>query len=200
MKVLELFAGNGDITKYLKDKGIDAVSLDIDKSKHPDICKDAYSLDDEWLKQFDFIWLSPDCTTYSLASHGRHRIKGGVPVSDYAKECDEKNTKLFQQLKRIGVPFICETQEGHFRNMPFVQDLAGITIYYSTYGTTYTKPTDLFSNCIPLLLQFDQTITRGTKHLDYCVGYGDFLGRCKMPIKLIKNIYSVVKLMEELEK
>lgn len=199
MRVLELFAGNGDITKYLQSKGIEAVSLDYDEKKNPMICHDAYSLSDEFLKSFDFIWLSPDCTTYSLASHGKHRLKGGVPVSDYAKECDEKNTKLFQQLKRIDVPFICENPRGHFRNMPFVSHLARITIYYSTYGTEYTKPTDLFTNCASLLLFFNQTITNGTKHLDYCVGYGDFLGRCKMPTKLIEDIHNAISYLEDIK-
>ena len=112
MRVLELFAGNGDITKYLQSKGIEAVSLDYDEKKNPMICHDAYSLSDEFLKSFDFIWLSPDCTTYSLASHGKHRLKGGVPVSDYAKECDEKTLNFSSNYKELMFHLFVKIQEG----------------------------------------------------------------------------------------
>lgn len=188
MKVVELFSGNADITHALIKKGIDCVSVDYDINKKPMLCCDVYTLPDIFLKQFSFIWLSPDCTTYSLASHGIHRKRGGVAVSDYAKECDINNNALFEQLKRLNIPFIAENPRGHFRHMSFVNGLYRKTIYFSTYGTEYTKPTDLFSNRSELLEVFNTEHVKGTKHLDYCVGYQDFLGRCKMPSRLIDDI------------
>ena len=161
MKVIELFSGNADITKYLRTKGIYCVSVDYDIKKKPDICIDIYTLAKENLQDAQFIWLSPDCTTYSFASHGLHRIKGGVPVSQYAVECDINNRHLFEMLKELDIPFICENPRCHFRNMPFVQGLYRTTIYYSTYGMPYTKPTDLFSNRKELLEPFNTTYVRG---------------------------------------
>lgn len=188
MKLLELFSGNGDITKAICKKGYYCISVDYDESKHPDIVADVYELDENWLKQFDFIWLSPDCTTYSFASHGIHRIKGGIPVSDYAKQCDINNEKLVNLLLKLNIPFIIENPRAHLRHMGFMQSLKRITVTYATYGASYTKPTDLFSN-VDISSFFNTSYNRGTIHLDYAItNYKDFLGRCKIPERLIDDI------------
>ena len=193
MKVLELFSGNADITKAFKKAGIECVSVDYDSNKNPDIVADVYSLKPDFFKQFDFIWLSPDCTTYSFASHGKHRRSGGIPVSDYARECDTHNILLFNLLRSLNIPFICENPRCHFRHMQFIKDFNRITIYYSTYGTPYNKPTDLFSNREELLKVFNTKYTKAIIHLDYVKKYDDFLGRCKMPEGLIEDIIKSVK-------
>lgn len=162
--VVELFSGNGDITKALNEANIKCISVDYDESKDANIHADVYKLDKTFFKQFDFIWLSPDCTTYSFASHGIHRIKGGIAVSDYAKLCDTNNMQLFKLLKELDIPFICENPRCHFRNMPFVKGLYRTTVYYSTYGMSYTKPTDLFSNRKELLKLFNTK-----KHVDQSI-------------------------------
>jgi len=193
MKILELFSGNGDITSYLNEHGIECVSVDYDEKKNASIHADVYKLSEEFFKEFDFIWLSPDCTTYSFASHGKHRKKGQIPVTEYARECDHNNENLFKLLKKLDIPFICENPRCHFRHMNFVNGLYRITIYYSTYGLPYTKPTDLFSNRKELLNVFNTDYKRGSIHLDYVKQYSDFLGRCKMPNKLIEDIYKTIK-------
>lgn len=198
MKVIELFSGNGDITQALKENNISCTSVDYDIKKKADLHIDVYQLTKEDLQGYDFIWLSPDCTTYSFASHGLHRRKGGIPVSSYAKECDENNSKLFKLLEELNIPFIAENPRCHFRNMSFTKNLYRITIYYSTYGAEYTKPTDLFTNRKELLKFFDTRYIRGSRHLDYCVGYENFLGRCLMPQRLIKDIVKAVKSIGEI--
>lgn len=50
MKVYELFSGNGDITKALKENNINAFSIDYDSKKNPDICKDVYTMTKEDFK------------------------------------------------------------------------------------------------------------------------------------------------------
>ena len=193
-RVIELFSGNADITKALIDKGIDCVSLDYDINKHPMICADVYNLTNGFLSEFAFIWLSPDCTTYSLAGRGIHRTKGSVAVSDYAKECDRNNNELFSRLRILDIPFIAENPRGHMRHMPFVQDLARTTVYYSTYGAEFSpKPTDLFSNRPEILKVFNTERTKTTKRLDH-ISYSDFLGRCKMPPRLIDDICKAVEI------
>lgn len=194
MKVIELFSGNADITKALINKGINCVSVDYDINKRPMICADVYKLDNDFLRQFSFIWLSPDCTTYSLAGRGLHRTKGGVPVSDYAKDCDRNNSKLFSRLRMLDIPFIAENPRAHMRHMPFVQDLARTTVYYSTYGAEFSpKPTDLFSNRPEILEVFNIKRTKTAKRLDH-ISYNNFLGRCKMLPKLIDDICKAVEI------
>lgn len=191
-KAIELFSGNADITKALNKAGIETISVDYDPNKNPDIVNDVYKLSPEFLKNYSFIWASPDCTTYSLASHGRHRIKGGVPVSQYAKYCDRHNEELVHTLIELNIPFIIENPRAHLRNMPFMQSLFRCTIYYSQYGTPYAKPTDLFSNR-PIAQYFDTRPKTTGVHLDYCASYKDFLGRCKMPEALIVDIVKAIK-------
>ena len=118
-------------------------------------------------------------------------------MSEYAKECDANNEKLFSLLNELNIPFICENPRCHFRHMPFVKGLHRTTIYYSTYGAEYAKPTDLFSNREELLNFFDTRYIRGKRQMDWVVYYDDFLGRCKMPEKLIEDIVRAVKGLEE---
>ena len=191
-KVVELFSGNADITKALVAAGVDAVSVDYDAEKKPDIVADVYELTPEFLKGFSFIWASPDCTTYSLASHGKHRKSGGVPVSDYAKQCDENNARFVELLIKLDIPFIIENPRGHLRNMPFMQPLFHCCVYYAQYGAPYSKPTDFFSNS-PISHLFDTRKKTTGLHLDYCKSYRDFLGRCKIPEALIADIVAAIK-------
>lgn len=192
MKVIELFSGNADITKALVKEGIEAVSLDYDQTKNPDIVADVYKLQPDFLKRYSFIWASPDCTTYSLASHGKHRKSGGVPVSDYALECDNNNARFVRMLLELGIPFIIENPRGHLRNMPFMKGLYRCCVYYAQYGAPYAKPTDLFSNR-PIEHLFDTRRKTTGIHLDYCKSYDDFLGRCKIPDRLIADIVKAIK-------
>ena len=127
MKAIELFSGNGDITTALKQNHVECYSIDYDIKKKADYHANVYELSKDFLKQFNFIWLSPDCTTYSFASHGLHRRKGGIPVSEYAKECDANNEKLFSLLNELNIPFICENPRCHFRHMPFVKGESHVT-------------------------------------------------------------------------
>ena len=196
-RVLELFSGNGDITKRLNDnyENISCYSVDYNPNYKAEYCEDVYKLKKYFLKTFDFIWLSPDCTTYSYASHGLHRRKGGVPVSDYAKECDENNRALIKKLIELDIPFIMENPRAHMRNMDFTKGLYRTTVYFSTYGAPYAKPTDLFSNR-DLKGFFNEKVTNTGKHLDYvCSNAKDFLGRCRIPQELLKDICEAIVIM-----
>lgn len=197
-KILELFSGNGDISKAFNEQGYKCISIDWNEATAADIHQDIYTIDKDYFKQFNFIWLSPDCTTYSYAQHGIHRKTGGVAVSDYAKQCDENNAKLINLLLSLNIPFIIENPRAHFRHMEFVKDLYRITVFYSTYGAENTKPTDLFSNNKNLLNHFNTLQTRGTLYTDR-ISYKNFLDRCKMPRALIYDIVKAVK-MEVLDK
>ena len=162
------------------------------KKYHPYICADVYGLSDDFLKQFDFIWLSPDCTTYSIAQHGIHRTTGGVPVSDYAKWCDKKNRELFARLKKLDIPFIIENPSAFMHLMDFTKDFYIKKIYYSGYGGLTQKPTDFFSNRKELLEIF-KVDKQPNKMVYDRIPSNKFLDRCKMPELLIQDIVLSVK-------
>lgn len=185
--VLELFSGSGDISKRFSSFGWDSISIDYNPKCPSDLHMDVYSLPLEFFRMFDFIWASPDCTTYSLAARNIHRVSGGVPVSEYAKQCDCNNEVLVKSLLASGKPFIIENPRAHLRHMDFMVGLYRLTVYYSAYGAPYSKPTDLFSN-FDLSKYFNQDIVHTHVHLDWIKGYGDFLGRCHMPSLLIDDI------------
>lgn len=187
---LELFSGNGDISKFFKSKGFDCVSVDYDKRKAADLHYDVYKLSADFYKAFDFVWASPDCTSYSLAGHGKYRGSKGNPIHEYAKFCDLHNAVLVNNLVSSGVPFVIENPRAFLRKMPFMKGLFRTTVYYSVYGAEYAKPTDLFSNR-SFDGFFDSRCLLTGKTLD-CVSSGDFLSRCVIPEKLIVEIYLFV--------
>ena len=196
-KVLELFSGNGDITNELNYcyEDFHCDSVDYNPIYKPTYCDDVYKLTKGFLKGYNFIWLSPDCTTYSFAGHGIHRRKGGVPVSDYAKECDANNRKLLKMLVELDIPFIMENPRAFMRQMDFTKGLYRTTVYYSTYGAEYAKPTDLFSNR-DISKYFNTKVTNTGKHLDYvCPNAKNFLGRCKIPRELLQDICECIAIM-----
>ncbi len=194
-KIIELFSGNADITKRInQETDLKCFSCDYEPKYNANLICDVYKLTDQFFKNFDFIWLSPDCTTYSIASHGIHRSAGGVPKSEYAKYCDQMNEKLINKLIELDIPFIIENPRGHFRNMNFIKKVIyQTTVYYSSYGLPYAKPTDLFSNR-PIEMYFNTKIKNTHVRLDRVISNSsDFLGRCKMPALLIEDIIVAIK-------
>ena len=99
----------------------------------------------------DVVWLSPDCTTYSIAGIRHHRkkdIKTGEPiaVSDYAAFCDKVNTHIIEVVKELGCTYFIENPRSCFRKMSFVKGIPMYTVTYCQYGDTRMKPTDIFTN------------------------------------------------------
>ena len=156
LNVLELFAGTRSIGKAFERAGHKVTSYDWDDLFCPPCIKrDVYTISLSELKQYDVIWASPDCTTYSLVSGGKHRYKDSytgelVPKSEYAKYCDENNTRLFSDLRecaKFGIVYFVENPRAGMRSMPFVRDMPRYTVTYCQYGDMRQKPTDIWTNC-----------------------------------------------------
>lgn len=109
---------------------------------------------DDILKNFgrpDVIWVSPDCTTYSIAAISHHRRKEDdgnlAPVSEYAKFCDGVNQHVLKLIRELNPQYwFIENPRGGLRKMRFMKDLPRYTLTYCQYGDTRMKPTDIFTN------------------------------------------------------
>lgn len=106
----------------------------------------------------DVIWLSPDCTSYSIAGISHHRKKnletGSLDaVSDYAKFCDRVNKHCLDLVRELKPEYwFIENPRGGLRKMDFMQGLPRYTVTYCQYEQDKQprdrrmKPTDIFTN------------------------------------------------------
>ena len=163
MKVLELFAGERCISKAFEAKGHETFTVEWDKSHegislYADVSKlTAQEILDKFGRP-DVMWLSPDCTSYSVAGIGHHRRKNPVtgvpePISDYAKFCHECNQHALELIKELNPKFyFIENPRGAMRKMPWMQDLPRYTVTYCQYTKDLPleqrrmKPTDIWTN------------------------------------------------------
>ena len=156
MKVLELFAGTGSISKAFKAKGHETYTIDWDKKfKEITAYEDISKLTCERIVEIcggvpDIIWASPDCTTYSVAAISKHRKRTKntlEPISDYARFCDKTNKHLLDLIKQLRPKyFFIENPRGGLRKMDFMQDIPRYTVTYCQYGERRMKPTDIWTN------------------------------------------------------
>jgi len=151
MKILELFAGSKSLGKEAEKKGYDVFSVDWQPFEGIHLAKDIEELKQEDIPFIpDFIWASPDCTTYTIAAISHHR-DGIEPKSEYAKKCDKVNLNFISLIKYYqsvnpDLVFFIENPRGMLRKMPFMQDFTRHTIWYCQYGDDRAKPTDIWTN------------------------------------------------------
>ena len=85
MRVLELFAGSRSIGNVCDDLGYNVFSSDINPFDNIDYVIDINKFDVSVVPFIpDFIWASPPCTYFSVASIGKHWNKNNTPKSDNA--------------------------------------------------------------------------------------------------------------------
>lgn len=89
MKVLELFAGTRSIGKAFESRGHEVFSVEwSEKIENIDLYENIIRL----FGKPDIIWVSPNCSTFSIAAishHRRNQDTGNLePVRTYAKFCD----------------------------------------------------------------------------------------------------------------
>lgn len=155
--MLELFAGTRSIGRAFESRGHEVYSVEWDK-KFDDI--DLYAdigtvTAEQILNNFghpDVVWMSPDCTSFSIAAISHHRKKneetGNLdPVSDYAKFCDTVDQHCLDLIRELKPRFyFIENPRGGMRKMTWMQGIPRYTITYCRYGDTRMKPTDIWTN------------------------------------------------------
>lgn len=157
MKVLELFAGTRSIGKAFENRGHEVFSIEWDRQhENIDWYIDINNVTaDDILNRFgkpDVIWMSPDCTTFSIAAISHHRTKnketGNLDaVSEYAKFCDIIDQHCLELIKELNPRYyFIENPRGGMRKMTWMQDKPRYTVTYCQYGDSRMKPTDIWTN------------------------------------------------------
>jgi len=151
--IFDFFSGTGSSTQAFSDAGDRVVRVELDKDFEAEEHKDIMELTSSYLLEKygrpDFIWASPPCTAFSVASIGHHWAQGGSNPIPKTKEA-EYNQELVWQTRRLIEElnpyhgFLIENPRGMLRKLPPVQDLDRVTISYCQYGDTRMKPTDLW--------------------------------------------------------
>jgi hypothetical protein len=161
MIVFDFFSGTGSSTQAFKDAGHTVISFELDDSFEATENVNVLSLNAAELihkyGQPDFIWASPPCTAFSVASMGHHWQSGGanpVPKTHSAllsQELVEYTLKLIKALNPTK-GWLMENPRGMLRKLPVVAGLPRTTVTYCRYGDGRMKPTDLWGvvpNWIP---------------------------------------------------
>ena len=208
-KMLDLFCGTKSMSSAFAAAGWEVYTVDWEKSFEPTLCADIGSLTAEDIIKLcggvpDVVWMSPDCTSYSVAAISKHRKKNPStgelePVSDYAKFCDGVNTNIIDVVVNQLKPkyWFIENPRGGMRKMGFVKDFRRYTVTYCQYGDTRQKPTDIWTNhpapdfkppckpgapCHTAAPRGSKTGTQGLK---------DKVERSRIPIDLCKHIVDI---------
>ena len=166
MKLLELFSGQGSISATFKERGHQVYRVDWSDKVEAELHADIGALTVEDVVELcdglpDVVWASPQCTTYSIATHRHRTLKEGLnPKTDTAAQDDRINVAmwtLIDQLIEAGTTYyFVENPRGRMRHMPFVQGRLRHTVSYCSYGRKanaknyghlyINKPTDIWTN------------------------------------------------------
>lgn len=155
MLIFDFFSGTGSSTQAFVDAGDYVVTFELDKKFDASENVDIMTLKSDYLLNTygrpDFIWASPPCTAFSVASMGHHWISGGSFPKPRTEQAVFNQTlvahtrKLIEELQpRFG--FLIENPRGMLRKLPPVQGLTRRTVTYCQYGDDRQKPTDLWGD------------------------------------------------------
>jgi site-specific DNA-cytosine methylase len=152
MKILELFSGLESFSKVARANGHEVFTVDNELSFKPSLCIDILELEAKTiLKLFgrpDFIWASPPCTTFSVASIYRY-WDNGKPKNEktlHGISLVRKTISLIEELKPRF--FLIENPRGMLRKQEFMPKELMRTVTYCQYGAKIQKPTDLWTNLL----------------------------------------------------
>ena len=153
MLIFDFFAGTGSSTQAFKDAGHTVISFELDPYFEATETVDVMTLTAKNLiakyGRPDFVWASPPCTAFSVASMGHHWLSGGanpVPKTEAARFNQELVRHTLQIINDL-MPtkgWLMENPRGMLRKLKVVEGIQRRTITYCQYGDERMKPTDLW--------------------------------------------------------
>jgi hypothetical protein len=157
MLIFDLFSGTGSSTQAFKDAGHTVITFELDNFFEATEQVDVFNLNAKDLiikyGQPDFVWASPPCTAFSVASMGHHwggGLRAYEPKTEAAKSSQllvAHTRDLIKDLNPVK-GWLIENPRGMLRKLPVVADLPRQTVTYCTYGDSRMKPTDLWGKVI----------------------------------------------------
>lgn len=153
MIIFDFFSGTGSSTQAFEDNGHTVYRFELDKDFEATEHTDIMLLSSEYLINTygkpDFVWASPPCTSFSVASIGHHWISGGdnpQPRTEEARLSQELVSHTIKLIKELNPTkgWLIENPRGMLRKLSVVAGLPRHTVTYCQYGDTRMKPTDLW--------------------------------------------------------
>lgn len=157
-KMLDLFCGTKSMAKAFERADWETYTVDWSSEFEPTLCCDVNTLTVDKIIELcggvpDFVHMSPDCTSYSVAAISNHRRKNMAtgeldPISEYAQFCDKTNAYIIDLIVNQLKPkfWTIENPRSGMRKMGFVKNLPRYTTTYCQWGDTRMKPTDIWTN------------------------------------------------------
>ena len=152
MIIYDFFAGTGSATKAFEDKGHKVIKIELDESFEADE-RDILKLTaNELIAKYgrpDFIWASPPCQKFSVASLWKYWAKspnGPIPKHPSVYEAIDliKHTlQLIEDLNPVK-GWLLENPRGMLRKQEFMAKYERRTVTYCQYGDSRMKPTDIW--------------------------------------------------------
>jgi hypothetical protein len=153
MLIFDFFAGTGSATKAFSEAGHQVITFELDPTFDVTETVDIMDLTAaKLLEKYgrpDFIWASPPCTAFSVASIGHHWTGGKgayIPKTEAASFNQLLVAKTLELIRELN-PYkgwLMENPRGVLRKLPVVAGIPRTTITYCQYGDTRQKPTDLW--------------------------------------------------------
>jgi hypothetical protein len=152
MKTVELFSGTQSFSKVMKKHGHETFCVDNNTEFDNDLTTDLLTIPKHGLlfkkiKEADIVWMSPPCTTFSLASGNTHWTADRQPKTNKArigKALLENCEAIAELCEREGKIFFIENPNG--RAVWFLPDKWLKRVWYCQYGDTRAKPTNIWTN------------------------------------------------------
>jgi hypothetical protein len=147
LKTIELFCGTKSFSKVAEKLGHEVFTIDNDKQHNPSLLVDLMVFNMESIKDYDVVWMSPPCTTFSLASGNKHWTADKKPKTKDAK------TGLLLLNKCYEIACYCILHNKIFfienpngRAVWFLPNEWLKRVWYCQYGDTRAKPTNIWTN------------------------------------------------------
>ena len=148
--VYDFFAGTGSSTQAFEDAGHTVIKVELDQyfeAHERDILTlTAHDLIAKY-GQPDFVWASPPCTSFSVASIGHHWNLDKTPKTIQALNSIKLVEFTLNLIKDLNPKtWLLENPRGMLRKQTIMQGLEHRQITYCAYGDIRMKPTDIWGH------------------------------------------------------